>query len=82
LVFVVLPELKSDDAMLDSTWLTHKTREEQQQMWGELLFYHSTKHTKNYFLQSLLNYLSIPPNQTQNQRNQQFRDKAALSKSL
>jgi hypothetical protein len=29
--------------MLDSTYLAPKTREEQQQMWGELLFYHSKK---------------------------------------
>ena len=39
--FVVLPKLKSDGAMYDSTYPTAKTREEQQQMWAKLLFYHS-----------------------------------------
>jgi hypothetical protein len=41
--FVVLPELKIVGAMLDSTWLTRKTREEQQQVPPKLLFYQSTK---------------------------------------
>jgi len=41
--FVVLPKLKIDDAMYDSTYPTAKTREEQQQMWAKLLFYHSKK---------------------------------------
>jgi hypothetical protein len=42
--FVVLPERKNDDPMLDSTYPTAKTREEQQQMWGQLLFYQSKKN--------------------------------------
>jgi hypothetical protein len=39
--FVVLPKLKIDGAMYDSTYPTAKSREEQQQMWAKLLFYHS-----------------------------------------
>ena len=42
--FVVLPKLKNVGAMLDSTYPTAKTREEQQQMPPKVLFYHSTKN--------------------------------------
>jgi hypothetical protein len=34
--------------MLDSTYPTDKTREEQQQMWAKLLFYHSKKNIGSY----------------------------------
>ncbi len=39
--FVVLPKLKIDDAMYNSTYPNAKTREEQQQVPPQLLFYHS-----------------------------------------
>jgi hypothetical protein len=52
LVFVVLPERKIDDAMLDSTWFTLKTREEQQQVPPQLLFYQSRVAPNSILFQS------------------------------
>jgi hypothetical protein len=54
LAFVVLPNLKIVGAMYDSTYPTAKTREEQQQMWAKLLFYHSRKIMKLNRFSSLL----------------------------
>ena len=51
--------------MYDSTWVTLKTREEQQQMPPKLLFYHSTKTPLNPYTPK-----------TQNSHQQKIRNKA------
>jgi hypothetical protein len=68
--FVVLPKPKIDGAMLDSTWLTLKTREEQQQVPPKVLFYQSTKNISHK------NFLQPYHLKHKNSRYQQTRDKA------
>ena len=51
--FVVLPKLKNVGAMLDSTYSTAKTREEQQQVPPKVLFYHSKKNSHKIFFKPI-----------------------------